>query len=213
MVKFNRTIEDRLREEYFDLLPEIIRVADRLETEVRYHLLPISNQLDMFERLIVKSRIKACESSVAALQRRQEGKYFDLDQPELYRLTSLNDLAGIRVLAFPSNRLVEVDEVLRALYPTWKSDHILRDGEVLAQKYFGYCAGSGKIKGEYQIVSMLTGLFWEVEHSAIYKPAPRLRGLVKLAGMQAREAAVIKALNDFNQEFEDAVRLSLEDPL
>ena len=213
MVKFNRTIEDRLREEYFDLLPEIIRVADQLETEVRYHLLPISNQLDMFERLIVKSRIKACERSVAALQRRQEGKYFDLDQPELYRLTSLNDLAGIRVLAFPSNRLVEVDEVLRALYPTWKSDHILRDGEVLAQKYFGYCTGSGKIKGEYQIVSMLTGLFWEVEPSAIYKPAPRLRGLVKLAGMQAREAAVIKALNDFNQEFEDAVRLSLEDPL
>ncbi len=36
-----RTIEDRLREEYFELLPDIRRVAEHLEAEVRYCVLPI----------------------------------------------------------------------------------------------------------------------------------------------------------------------------
>ena len=42
MAEAERTVEDRLREEYFDLLPEIHRVADRLEAEIRYLMLPIS---------------------------------------------------------------------------------------------------------------------------------------------------------------------------
>lgn len=33
-----RTIEDRLREEYFQLVPDIRRVAENVETEVRYCL-------------------------------------------------------------------------------------------------------------------------------------------------------------------------------
>jgi len=31
-----RTIEDRLRDEYFELLPEMRRVAEHLETEAKY---------------------------------------------------------------------------------------------------------------------------------------------------------------------------------
>ena len=42
MAKAERRVEDHPREEYFTLLPEIRRVADRLETEIRYHMLPIS---------------------------------------------------------------------------------------------------------------------------------------------------------------------------
>jgi hypothetical protein len=34
-----RTIEDRLRKEYFELLPDICRVAEQLEAEVRYCVL------------------------------------------------------------------------------------------------------------------------------------------------------------------------------
>jgi hypothetical protein len=33
----DRTIEDRLREEYFELLPEIGRVRQQLESEIRYY--------------------------------------------------------------------------------------------------------------------------------------------------------------------------------
>ena len=59
-----RTIEDRLREEYFDLLPDIRRVVDELEAEVRHCLVPISLGLDKYERLVVTSRIKECESAL-----------------------------------------------------------------------------------------------------------------------------------------------------
>jgi hypothetical protein len=40
-----RTIEDRLREEYSLLLPDIRRVTEQLESEVRYCVLPILRTL------------------------------------------------------------------------------------------------------------------------------------------------------------------------
>ncbi len=54
----DRTFEDRLREGYFDLLPEIRRVLEHMEAEIRYRLLTISRKLQKFERLDVSSRAK-----------------------------------------------------------------------------------------------------------------------------------------------------------
>lgn len=68
MADFARSIEDRLREEYFVLLPEIRRVTEQLEAEVRYHILPILRGLEQYEQVIVKSRIKECESALDALR-------------------------------------------------------------------------------------------------------------------------------------------------
>ena len=79
-----RTIEDRLREEYFELLSDIRRVAEDLEAEVRYCVLPICHKLDKYERLVVTSRIKECESALDSLRRRREGGAFDTDRPTLY---------------------------------------------------------------------------------------------------------------------------------
>lgn len=60
--------------------------------------------------------------------------------------------------------------------PEWTSDPILggndRD-ETIAFKYHGYCGTNANVRGELQVVPMLIGLFWEVEHSAIYKPSPK----------------------------------------
>jgi hypothetical protein len=96
LAEADHTIEDRLREEYFQLLPEIRRVTGQLESEINYHLLPIANALESYEQLIVKSRIKECESAVNALRRRsQEEATFHKDQPTRYILTNLNDLAGL----------------------------------------------------------------------------------------------------------------------
>jgi hypothetical protein len=78
--------EDRLREEYFDLLPDIRRVVDELEAEVKHCLVPISLRLDKYERLVVTSRVKECESALDSLRRRQEGATFDTGRPELYSL-------------------------------------------------------------------------------------------------------------------------------
>lgn len=117
-----RTVEDRLRQEYFTLLPEIRRVADRLEAEVSYHIRLISARLRRHERLTVKCRVKSCESALEKLRARQEGAAFDESRPEIYTLTGLNDLAGVRVLAFPRGRLAEIDSKLRKVFPSWTAD-------------------------------------------------------------------------------------------
>ena len=199
----DRTIEDRLREEYAILLPHVRRMSEQLETEIRYHLLPISRQLSQYEQLVVKSRVKDCESAIGALRRRQEGDSFDDDRPESYTLTSLKDLAGVRVLAFPLRRLIEIDRSLRLRFPNWESDPVLDDSEQLAFKYSGHCQTGDEVRSEYQIVSMLTGLFWEVEHGAMYKPASRFRGVADSMEMKLRRTAVFEALQAFEAEFEN----------
>jgi ppGpp synthetase/RelA/SpoT-type nucleotidyltranferase len=206
LAEAERTVEDRLREEYFNLLPEIHRVADRLEAEIKYLVLPISGRLERHERLAVKYRVKSCESAIEKLRARQETGTFRRSRPEIYTLTSLNDLAGVRVLAFPRNRLTEVDRLLRENFRTWTPDPVEDDGEVQAFKYCGYCQASDKVRGEYQVVSMLTGLFWEVEHSAIYKPDARLSGIADHRGMRERTRDVAKALKAFEEQFEALAR-------
>lgn len=132
-----RTIEDRLREEYFDLLPEIRRVVEYVEAVLRYPLLPISRELQRFEQVIVRSRVKDCESAIEALRRRQEGAIFDPDHAESYTLATLKDLAGPRVLAFPRRRLKEIDIALQEPFQGWSADPIVGGGgEHLASKYW-----------------------------------------------------------------------------
>jgi hypothetical protein len=204
-----RTVEDRLREEYFELLPDIRRVSEELHAEVKHCLLPISGSLDWHEQLVVTSRIKECESALGALRRRQEGAIFDSDRREIYTLCNLNDLAGVRVLVFPRGRLTETDHELRKRFSSWVSDPVPGDDEYdepRALKYHGFCKASDKVRGEFQIVPMLTGLFWEVEHDAIYKPSPRLRGVDQSPKMKERSKEVLKALKSFEDEFERLIR-------
>jgi hypothetical protein len=209
-----RTVEDRLRDEYFRLLPDARRVAEELEARVRHCLLPISLELDNYERLVVTSRIKDCESAVEALRRRREGATFDPDRSDSYTLTALPDLAGVRVLCFPRNRWIEANDLLRKEFSSWTSDPVTAGGasfETIAFKYHGYCEVSTKIRGELQLVPMLIGLFWQVEHSAIYKPSPQLKGVLLKLEMQQRTSAVLQALEAFEDEFEKALRTN--DPL
>jgi len=82
-----RTVEDRLREEYFTLLTEVRQVAEYLEVMIRHQLLSISGPFEQFERIEVKSRVKECESAVGSLRRRQEGEIFDAGRADSYTLT------------------------------------------------------------------------------------------------------------------------------
>jgi hypothetical protein len=204
-----RTVEDRLREEYFELLPDIKRVAEELETEVRHCLLPICSRLDQYEQLVITSRIKECESALDALRRRQEFATFDRGRPEAYTLSSLKDLAGVRVSVFPRSRWNETDQELRKHEPfsPWEPDPVRdEDGDLLAHKYYGHGKASDKVWGELQVVPMLTALFWEVEHAAIYKPSPSLKGIARAPQMRRRTTEVLDALRTFEDEFENLVR-------
>ena len=98
-------------------------------------------------------------------------------------------------------------------FSSWISDPVPADDESeepLAFKFHGYCVSSNKVRAELQIVPMLTGLFWQIEHSTIYKPAPQLKGVVRSLEMRQRTSDVLRALRAFENEFERLVR---RDPL
>jgi hypothetical protein len=164
--------------------------------------------LKKHENLVVKSRIKECPSAIDALRRRCEGGVFDRDRPENYSLLQLRDLAGVRVLAFPPERASEIDELLHKQFHDWISDPIIdrETGQQLAFKYYGRCVeASERVQCEYQTVSMLIGLFWEVEHAAIYKPAPNFKGISTSPEMQKCTSDVYRALIAFEAEFEHQI--------
>ncbi|MGZ5446471.1 MAG: hypothetical protein ACXW5U_31645 [Thermoanaerobaculia bacterium] len=88
--------------------------------------------------------------------------------------------------------------------PGWTSDHIVGESAAepaIALKFHGLWSSDDTFHSEIQIVSLLIGLFWEVEHSAIYKPAPNLRGIAKSLAMKSRTLAVLSALRAFEEEF------------
>ena len=71
----------------------------------------------------------------------------------------------------------------------------------LANKWFGKWRSDAKVTAEVQIVQLLIGAFWEVEHSAIYKPSPNLRGAVRSRSVLEKRNAVLFALREFEREF------------
>jgi ppGpp synthetase/RelA/SpoT-type nucleotidyltranferase len=110
-----------------------------MEAEIRYRLLPISRKLDKFERLDVSSRLKECESAVESLRRRQQGAIFYPNPPEPYTLTSLKDLAGVRVSVFPRSRMIDVDSILREVnaFREWMPDPVRDNGKIQALNILG----------------------------------------------------------------------------
>jgi hypothetical protein len=211
-----REIVGRLREEYFENLLEIRKVTLQLEAEIRYRTVRVLRSLHSYEQLIIKSRVKECESAVEALRRRQEGNVFSPDRADGYSVLSLRDLAGVRVLAFPRARLIEVDQLLREspLFADWICDPVPdASGAELANKYYGFCHdASDKIFAEYQVVPMLIGLFWEVEHAAMYKPTGSAKGVDRDEDMKRLRGAVESSLINFEAGFETFVQRNSQPP-
>jgi len=53
---------------------------------------------------------------------------------------------------------------------------------------------------------MLTGLFWEVEHTTIYKPTPKLKGVARNLEMRKCTEEVLKSIRAFEEQFEELIR-------
>ena len=200
-----RTVRDRLRSEYFDLVPSMQRTLVALEADVRHLLLPVMIALDRYEQVRIVSRLKDCESAVDALRRRQEARDFASEKAETYSLSTLRDLVGIRVLVFPASRIDQVRDALQPLIAAWAPDPVPgfeSDDLPTALKYYGRCASAGTpLTAEVQIVSSLIGSFWDVEHAAVYKTSPNLQGVMASPRMKGRYRAVLAALREFENEF------------
>jgi ppGpp synthetase/RelA/SpoT-type nucleotidyltranferase len=200
-----KAAKDVLREEYFDILPLVRKILQELEARIRYALIPEVNRLKSYERIEIHSRTKSCESAIDALRRRQEGGVFKKSSSESYTLLDLKDLAGVRVLVFPDTLINPVDvRIAEALEGEWESDPIPSadpSANPIAPKYNGLVDEAPPIYAEYQIVPMLIGLFWEVEHAAIYKPSPELKGIS--SHMRGELIEVEKALKRFDHRYEE----------
>jgi ppGpp synthetase/RelA/SpoT-type nucleotidyltranferase len=193
-----------------ELLPKMTRVLQSFTTEIEYLLRLIRKDLAPHETLVVKSRIKDCGSAIDKLRRREPGGVFDRDMPDKYSLLALRDLVGVRVLVFPSKRADAIDIALRGKFQSWKADTIEDRGKRLAFKYNGMRHQDRiQIPCEYQIVSTLIGLFWEVEHAALYKQSPNLKGLAPLMAEQTLD--VYQALKSFESEFERQIERSSDE--
>jgi ppGpp synthetase/RelA/SpoT-type nucleotidyltranferase len=209
----SRSVADRLREEYFELLPEIRRTLVETETRIKRELLDTTLSLQRYERLLITSRVKECDSAVDALRRRQPFGAFAEDRTEEYTLTALRDLAAVRVMAFPHRRLLESHDVVRRAIAGWAADPVPAIADptgVIAFKFFGKWNADARITAEVQVVPLLVGMFWDVEHSALYKPNPNLHGIVRSETVLQRYANVLDALQQFEREFELAIEQSGE---
>lgn len=209
-----RTIDDRLRAEYFELVPDMQRTLVALDADIRHHLLPVLISLKRYEQIRIASRLKECGSAIESLRRRQEPRVFDPEKPEDYSLSDLRDLVAIRVLVFPSHLMDAVHAALIPLLSEWSSDPVpgIDAGDApLALKYHGRCLSAATtITAEVQLVSSLIGSFWEVEHSALYKASPKLQGVLGSPRMRERQTAVLSALRDFESEFERLISEAAE---
>ena len=204
----SRTPEDLLREEYFDLLPEVRKASEEIDARVRHTLIPVSRSLERWERLIITSRVKSCESAIDKLRRQQQGGIFDPELPGAYTMRGLKDLAGVRVMVFPHTRIDEIQSRLTTrAFKSWTADPF-GEGPALGLKFVGACFRGSKIQCELQVVRLLTGLFWEVEHNTLYKPAPELKGIERDKVVRRRMIDVLRALQLFEDEFVRVVKES-----
>ena len=208
-----RTVEDRLREEYFLLSSEIRRVLHQLHIDVAHLLLPVVLHLKHHERIHVEARSKECDSAIKALRRREEARQFDEDLPAKYTLTNLPDLAALRVLVFPKSRLEDVHTIIRTKYADWTSDPVKTGTppRFRAWKYHGFCSTSSRVRAELQVVPMLTGLFWQIEHDAFYKPRdPVLRGAANKPVIRERTERVYDAFDELEDVLERELQKNVE---
>ncbi len=153
----------------------------------------------MWERIEISSRIKEGESAINSL--RGEGNVFE---QRAYSLRELHDLVGVRVKVFPSHRITSMAGPVGRLFSECKKGpKFLREAKGLFKcnglKYYGSFARSADVLVEIQIVPLLIGLFWELEHATVYKPSPELRGIERVIGDQNRK--VYEALAQWERTF------------
>lgn len=172
-------------------------------------MLQLTLDLRHHERIHIEARAKECDSAIDSLRRREEARQFDEDAPLRYTLTSLPDLAALRVLVFPKPRLEEVHKIVRSKYADWTSDPVITGTppKFRVWKYHGHCSTSSRLRAELQVVPMLSGLFWQIEHDAFYKPRdPILSGAVKKPIVRERTEAVYDAFEALEGVLEQEIQ-------
>lgn len=202
-------VKNNLRLENYKLLPQMRELNKILSLELTCTLKDLNLQLNLPERIEVVTRIKECDSAINSLRRRQVGSNGEVeggseggfDTDKSYSLMSPRDFVGARVLYFPSKLQ---DRIITKIkdnnkFKDWTSDPVKDSKTVIAEKYFGKIKNF-EIYCEYQVVSMLIGGFWDVEHSAYYKSGLKISN--RNLALKDAYNKVMKSLREFEDTFE-----------
>lgn len=200
-------IENDLRNEYIQLKPSLLKIHRLLEAQIGWYLKDLIYTLENYQRIEVKYRIKDCESAIASLKSKQQ---FGFDEERKYTLRNLKDLVGARILVFPSTLITEVNKEILSKFPSWNTDHDSHGGTIV-WKYDGHLENQ-IVRSEIQIVSMLTGLFWEVEHFTLYKPHSAYRGIKKDPKMMRLYEEALNKLSEYETAFENYLNTTEKQP-
>ena len=123
-------------------------------------------------------------------------------------MIELKDLVGFRVLVFPENLISEVNKKITDNFSSLKSDPILKNNDpekVVAHKYHGKANEGDTFQSEIQIVSMLIGLFWEVEHFTLYKQDLSFKGVIS-EDLKNKNDEILDALKEYSNIFEKGLK-------
>lgn len=105
-------------------------------------------------------------------------------------------------MVFPAGLITKVNKIITTKFRSWKSDHHKLGKTILCKKYDGLPSKKLKIRCEIQIISMLTGAFWDIEHFALYKPDPAYKGMKENLTMRRLRDEVLVKLAEFEKSFE-----------
>lgn len=194
----------KLRQEYYDLLLKMEALNKKLKLEILCALKELIVGLKPYQRIDVVSRIKECESAIRALQRRRDNEGNVFDENNNCSLTGLHDLVGARIFYFPLELKDEIKKLLNKKFKFWEYDPIKIGNEEIP-KFYGKIGGH-ELDAEYQIVPMLVGAFWDIEHSLYYKPHPQYKNIKDSLFLKDSYNNAIKALYEFEKKFEDEIR-------
>lgn len=120
-------------------------------------------------------------------------------------MVKLKDIVGLRILVFPPSLIKPVNKIIISKFRHWRPDHHKLGKTIICNKYDGLVNRKLKIRCEIQIISMLTGAFWDVEHFALYKPDPAYKGIKENLTMRRLGDEVLTKLSEFEKTFEKLI--------
>ena len=173
-------LKNRLKLEYIDLFKEMKRIQNRLVLNLNCIIKNVINNLKEYEKIIVESRIKTCESSIQKIITKYEGNVINYNDYSKIKIKDLKDLIGLRISVFPSNYINVIEDLIKSQFLTWEYDPISLDNEnkeIIIKKYQGKEHKDDNIYCEIQIVSMLYNSFLNIEHDTFYKPLEDLKNI------------------------------------
>lgn len=203
------TDEARLKHEYEELLPKMKKLQSLLDASLRWYLKDEMVSLTHSERIDISSRFKNCESAINKLKRilrnKKEGESkSSIDPNHYYSLTKLKDLVGIRISVFPASKVKIFRQLIADKFADWQEDVDPKHSEISFYKFHGLLPHPeyNDIKCEIQIVPMLIGKFWDVEHFMLYKPKPADKNASEHAQMAHIKEDIYGKFKEFEECFE-----------